>query len=188
MNEETNEALRLAEEYRPTMPPEVLHLWAKDVVAKLRRLHALRAAAPAVASIEDLCARIKAADDAAADRDYMLDSNDCIAVLRGTWKGASAADMPLQPSAPQAQQPTAPQAGAESYPPSDRDAFEAWAKEQGYQRDELARSTLGLVGPEYFNLNTEMAWKSWQASATAALRARGAVPQGQQPGASKDPA
>ncbi|QNK65752.1 hypothetical protein [Variovorax sp. PAMC26660] len=41
--------------------------------------------------IEELCARIKAADDAAADADYMLDSNDCIAVLRGTWGNSSAA-------------------------------------------------------------------------------------------------
>lgn len=41
--------------------------------------------------IEELCARIKAADDVAADDDYMLDSNDCIAVLRGTWGESSAA-------------------------------------------------------------------------------------------------
>lgn len=45
-----------------------------------------------------------------------------------------------------------------------RAAFEAWAKDQGYQRDELERSTLSLVSPEYFNLNTEMAWKAWQAA------------------------
>ena len=45
-------------------------------------------------SIDDLCARIKAADDAAADRGYMLDSNDCIAVLRGHWKGPMAMDKP----------------------------------------------------------------------------------------------
>jgi len=37
--------------------------------------------------IETACALIKAADDAAADSDYMLDSNDCIKVLRGQWKG-----------------------------------------------------------------------------------------------------
>lgn len=48
-------------------------------------------------SIEELCARIKAADDAAADSDYMLDSDDCIAVLRGTWKGPLALDMPKKP-------------------------------------------------------------------------------------------
>jgi hypothetical protein len=35
--------------------------------------------------IEAMATRIKAVDDAAADRDYMLDSNDCISVLRGTW-------------------------------------------------------------------------------------------------------
>lgn len=49
-------------------------------------------------SIEDLCARIKAADDAAADRDYMLDSDDCISVLRGTWEGPLAMDKPQPPT------------------------------------------------------------------------------------------
>jgi hypothetical protein len=49
-------------------------------------------------SIDDLCARIKAADDAAADRDYMLDSDDCIAVLRGKWQGPMAMDMPAPPT------------------------------------------------------------------------------------------
>lgn len=47
-----------------------------------------------------------------------------------------------------------------------RAEFESWAKDQGYQRDELARSTLSLVCPEYFNLNTEMSWKAWQAACT----------------------
>lgn len=45
--------------------------------------------------------------------------------------------------------------------------FEAWAKDRGYQRDELARSKLGLVSPAYFNLSTEMAWQAWQAAACA---------------------
>lgn len=35
---------------------------------------------------ERLCVAIKAADDKAADADYMLDSDDCISVIRGTWK------------------------------------------------------------------------------------------------------
>lgn len=48
--------------------------------------------------IERMCARIKAADDAAADSGYMLDSNDCIAVLRGTWQGPLANDCPPKPS------------------------------------------------------------------------------------------
>lgn len=34
---------------------------------------------------ERLCASIKAADDKASDDDYMLDSDDCISVIRGTW-------------------------------------------------------------------------------------------------------
>ena len=54
--------------------------------------------AQACQTIDDLCARIKAADDAAADRDYMLDSNDCIAVLRGEWKAPLAMDKPERPS------------------------------------------------------------------------------------------
>lgn len=49
------------------------------------------------ALIENLCARIKAADDAAADNGYMLDSNDCISVLRGTWTGPLANDLPPKP-------------------------------------------------------------------------------------------
>ena len=53
-------------------------------------------------TVDDLCARIKAADDAAADRDYMLDSNDCIAVLRGEWKAPLAMDKPERPSHGQA--------------------------------------------------------------------------------------
>jgi hypothetical protein len=35
---------------------------------------------------ERICAAIKAEDDHCADRDYMLDSDDCIAVARGQWK------------------------------------------------------------------------------------------------------
>lgn len=49
--------------------------------------------------IERMCARIKAADDAAADSGYMLDINDCIAVLRGTWQGPLANDFPPKPAA-----------------------------------------------------------------------------------------
>jgi hypothetical protein len=46
-----------------------------------------------------------------------------------------------------------------------RDEFEAWAKSLGYQRDELDRCRIGVVGPAYYNPNTEMAWQAWQASA-----------------------
>ena len=48
--------------------------------------------------VETACALIKAADDAAADRDYMLDSDDCIKVLRGTWSAPLANDQPSPPS------------------------------------------------------------------------------------------
>lgn len=34
---------------------------------------------------ERLCRAIKAADDTAGESDYMLDSDDCISVMRGTW-------------------------------------------------------------------------------------------------------
>lgn len=70
-------------------------------------------------SIEDLCARIKAADDAAADRDYMLTSDDCIAVLRGQWNGPLAMDKPdrvAQEAAPAAQgEPSDTERDAERY-------------------------------------------------------------------------
>lgn len=69
-------------------------------------------------SIDDLCARIKAADDAAADRDYMLDSDDCIAVLRGEWKGSLAMDKPDR--AMRAQPAVAPAAPAAVAGPSER--------------------------------------------------------------------
>ena len=49
--------------------------------------------------VEIACARIKSADDAAADGDYMLDSSDCIKVLRGTWGGNYLNDHPVLPAA-----------------------------------------------------------------------------------------
>lgn len=42
--------------------------------------------ADAARHLEEMCLRIKAADDTASDYDYMLDSDDCIKVLRGTWQ------------------------------------------------------------------------------------------------------
>lgn len=53
------------------------------------------------AFVADACARIKAADDAAADNDYMLDSDDCIQVLRGEWKGPLRNDYPQKPEHPE---------------------------------------------------------------------------------------
>ena len=49
------------------------------------------------AFVDAACARIQAADDAAADHDYMLDSNDCIQVLRGQWKSPLRNDYPKKP-------------------------------------------------------------------------------------------
>ena len=39
------------------------------------------------AAREAACANIKQADDKASEGDYMLDSDDCISVIRGTWRG-----------------------------------------------------------------------------------------------------
>lgn len=69
-----------------------------DFPTMFRQYSALAAAPAQGPSIEDLCARIKAADDAAADNDYMLDSDDCIKVLRGQWKGPLAMDKPDAPA------------------------------------------------------------------------------------------
>jgi hypothetical protein len=44
-----------------------------------------RPAVPLTDERERLCAAIKAADDKASEHDYMLDSDDCIKVIRGTW-------------------------------------------------------------------------------------------------------
>jgi hypothetical protein len=43
---------------------------------------------------ERLCTAIKAADDKASEGDYMLDSDDCISVIRGTWRPDEAAPQP----------------------------------------------------------------------------------------------
>ena len=59
--------------------------------------------------VEEGCALIKAADDAAAAWDYMLDSNDCISVLRGTWKNPIANGCPVKPGTEAAPVAPAPQ-------------------------------------------------------------------------------
>ena len=56
---------------------------------------------------ERLCAAIKAEDDYTVTQgDYMLDSDDCISVIRGTWKRPEFAAAPQPPEAAQPQQPT----------------------------------------------------------------------------------
>jgi hypothetical protein len=50
----------------------------------LRMLRACWAEAQ-TAERERICAAIKAADDKASGGDYMLDSDDCIKVVRGQW-------------------------------------------------------------------------------------------------------
>lgn len=58
-----------------------------DDGSKAARLMARKAwEAGAAEERERICDAIKAEDDHCADRDYMLDSDDCIAVARGQWK------------------------------------------------------------------------------------------------------
>ena len=46
--------------------------------------------AAVVAERERICAAIKAADDKSVDEaGYMLDSTDCISIVRGTWPNAN---------------------------------------------------------------------------------------------------
>ena len=79
--------LNICDKPRECMP---LH----DAIAAGKQ--ALEQAQGEAVDIDALCARIKAADDACADMDYMLDSNDCISVLRGTWMGPMLNDCPPQ--------------------------------------------------------------------------------------------
>ena len=55
-------------------------IWAREVADAAEAFQAGRSA-----ERERLCAAIKAADDKASEGDYMLDSDDCISVIRGTW-------------------------------------------------------------------------------------------------------
>ena len=70
-------------------PPDT-HCWddqlAADCWSYSPQMVAELLDAAVAAERERLCAAIKAADDKASDGDYMLDSGDCISVIRGTWK------------------------------------------------------------------------------------------------------
>ncbi len=79
------------------------------------RLQAQLAAAQGQDLLEIMCARIKAADDAMADGNYMLDSDDCISVIRGTWKPPMLNDKPAAPTPQAAAQPPAPSGTAITY-------------------------------------------------------------------------
>jgi len=64
----------------PLRRPRGRHDYETEDLYTAEQLHA------AVAAERDrLCAAIKAADDEASKGDYMLDSDDCISVIRGTW-------------------------------------------------------------------------------------------------------
>ena len=68
----------------PPLPPPFVPLYGDE-----RRKWADQMRAYAAAEREAMCAAIKAADDKASESDYMLDSDDCISVIRGTWKGTT---------------------------------------------------------------------------------------------------
>ena len=85
-------------DHTPDGWPAVKQMHLNAAAAELERQHAeierltaeneavQDAVSDAVAAERDrLCAAIKAADDKASDDDYMLDSDDCISVIRGTW-------------------------------------------------------------------------------------------------------
>lgn len=55
----------------------------------------------AQALIDEICDRIKAADDKLMEGDYMLDSNDCISVIRGTWLAARQQESAAAPATPE---------------------------------------------------------------------------------------
>jgi len=99
--------------------------------------------------IESLCARIKSADDAAINGDYMLDSNDCISVIRGTWKGHTIND--CQPAPIASSQESA----------SEREAFEVWAEMRDTKHGgKITSAVMGLDYPL-----GRLLWEAWQARA-----------------------
>lgn len=93
---------------------EFSHNYAHAIIEAYERKNAQPNATPTTPAqdvtwneyVETACALIKAADDAAADCDYMLDSDDCIKVLRGQWKAPLANDCPPRPQPAPAQQGT----------------------------------------------------------------------------------
>ncbi len=70
----SNQAKRLVEKSKEALAKQEHVVWAEFV--------------------DRACGLIKAADDVAAEDDYMLDSDNCISVLRGTWKGNYLNDHP----------------------------------------------------------------------------------------------
>lgn len=79
-------------------------------------------------------------------------------------------------SRPEAPAASAPAAEVAQPPADERAAFEVWARSQGYQHDELARSKIGIVSPEYFNPNTESAYKAYQAGRNALASSPSSAP------------
>ena len=74
MSEKQTEALRLAGEYRKTMPSDVLHLWADDVVGELRRLH--------VALLEAEAGLIMAGADVEPASDFVPSPTAALRIVR----------------------------------------------------------------------------------------------------------
>ena len=126
-----------------------------------RSLFANEKLSAASATLENQHARITELESQLAQR---FDAADmATAAAQGFRDGATATA-----------QPVADPAKSAAYAlPDERAAFEAWARNRGYQYDELDRCRIGIVGPEYYNPNTEMAWQAWQARAS-----RGQAPAG----------
>jgi hypothetical protein len=57
-----------------------IHEPIRELVRENERLRA-----EVAAQVETICAKIKEADDESCKGDYMLDSDDCIKVIRGKW-------------------------------------------------------------------------------------------------------
>ena len=82
------EVLRLAHAYADAKLMRYGLLNITDPPDPIAAFAALEFALDAVLAAERdrICAAIKAEDDHCWTGDYMMDSDDCIAVVRGTWK------------------------------------------------------------------------------------------------------
>ena len=87
MSEKQTEALRLAGEYRKTMPSDVLHIWADDVVGELRRLH--------VALLEAEAGLIMAGADVEPASDFVPSPTAALRIVRAALLPSNAQDKRL---------------------------------------------------------------------------------------------
>lgn len=82
--------LKTAVELLAKMPSATVEAVGTEKAAPAADSYAIKALDAELAAAhverERICAAIKAEDDHCADGDYMMDSDDCIAVARGTWR------------------------------------------------------------------------------------------------------